>query len=193
MGTSAKQSLYLWVCGALAAGLAGLSAPAYAQTVEEVTVTARFGPDGEPSVLSQAVSYSDLDLTTEAGRDELKRRINTTARDLCAKLGEPGRTSTGPVPSCEQGALDSAREQQRLAIAQARPRALAETSAPPATSAPAPAVNPPMAPAAETEAAPASVTVQTLTNGPIPDTAENRRKYGAPLSRAGKRSAPAGN
>ncbi len=35
--------------------------------------------------------------------------------------------------------------------------------------------------------------VQTVTNGPIPDTPENRAKYGAPLSRAGKRTAPVGN
>jgi hypothetical protein len=32
-----------------------------------------------------------------------------------------------------------------------------------------------------------------VTNGPVPDTRENRAKYGRPLSNAGKRSAPAGN
>lgn len=32
-----------------------------------------------------------------------------------------------------------------------------------------------------------------LTNGPIPDTAANRARYGEPLSHAGKRSAPVGN
>lgn len=35
--------------------------------------------------------------------------------------------------------------------------------------------------------------VQLITNGPVPDTPENRDKYGDPLSRAGKRTAPAGN
>ncbi|HEX2558877.1 hypothetical protein [Phenylobacterium sp.] len=35
--------------------------------------------------------------------------------------------------------------------------------------------------------------VQLITNGPVPDTAENRSKYGQPMSRAGKRTAPAGN
>jgi hypothetical protein len=39
----------------------------------------------------------------------------------------------------------------------------------------------------------ASVTTSTVTNGPVPDTAENRAKYGAPMSNAGKRTAPAGN
>jgi len=38
-----------------------------------------------------------------------------------------------------------------------------------------------------------TASVQTVTNGPIPDTPENRAKYGAPMSRAGKRTAPVGN
>jgi hypothetical protein len=32
-----------------------------------------------------------------------------------------------------------------------------------------------------------------VTNGPVPDTAENRAKYGQPLSATGKRTTPAGN
>ena len=36
-------------------------------------------------------------------------------------------------------------------------------------------------------------TTTTTTNGPVPDTAENRAKYGGPMSHAGKRSAPKGN
>ena len=32
-----------------------------------------------------------------------------------------------------------------------------------------------------------------VTNGPVPDTAENRAKYGSPMSHAGKRTKPAGN
>jgi hypothetical protein len=40
---------------------------------------------------------------------------------------------------------------------------------------------------------PAAVTVAMTTNGPIPDTDENRQKYGGPDSRAGKRSAAKGN
>lgn len=32
-----------------------------------------------------------------------------------------------------------------------------------------------------------------VTNGPIPDTPENRARYGAPISNGGKRTAPAGN
>jgi hypothetical protein len=32
-----------------------------------------------------------------------------------------------------------------------------------------------------------------VTNGPVPDTPENRRKYGQPLSHAGKMTAARGN
>jgi hypothetical protein len=37
------------------------------------------------------------------------------------------------------------------------------------------------------------VTNVTTTNGPVPDTPENRKKYGKPMSNAGKRTAPRGN
>ena len=51
-----------------------------------------------------------------------------------------------------------------------------------------------MAPsAATTTDASAVVSVSTVTNGPVADTPENRAKYGQPMSRAGKRTAPKGN
>jgi hypothetical protein len=34
---------------------------------------------------------------------------------------------------------------------------------------------------------------RTMTNGPVPDTAANRARYGGPLSNAGKKSEPRGN
>jgi len=49
------------------------------------------------------------------------------------------------------------------------------------------------APAATSYAQAASVTTTTVTNGPVPDTAENRAKYGQPMSRAGKRTSARGN
>lgn len=39
----------------------------------------------------------------------------------------------------------------------------------------------------------ASVTTTMTTNGPIPDTPENRAKYGQPMSHAGRKTAPRGN
>jgi len=35
--------------------------------------------------------------------------------------------------------------------------------------------------------------VTVVSNAPIPDTPENRAKYGQPMSRAGKRTKPIGN
>jgi hypothetical protein len=39
----------------------------------------------------------------------------------------------------------------------------------------------------------AVVTNQVITNGPVPDTPENRARYGQPLSHAGRMTAPRGN
>jgi len=49
------------------------------------------------------------------------------------------------------------------------------------------------APSAAAAGSNASFTTKVLTNGPVPDTAENRQKYGGPMSRAGKHTAPRGN
>ncbi len=74
----------------------------------------------------------------------------------------------------------------------------AMTPSAPSSDASQPAMAPsttPMAPSADTSAANsnATVTETTVTNGPVPDTAANRAKYGAPLSHAGKKTKPAGN
>ena len=37
------------------------------------------------------------------------------------------------------------------------------------------------------------IPVELITNGPVPDTAENRAKYGGPDSNAGNHTKPAGN
>ena len=52
--------------------------------------------------------------------------------------------------------------------------------------------------AATGAAAPASATVdangnQVIASQPVPDTRENRKAFGQPLSRAGRRTAPKGN
>ena len=49
------------------------------------------------------------------------------------------------------------------------------------------------APTTTTMASNTGVNVQTVTNGPVPDTPENRAKYGQPMSHAGKKTAPVGN
>jgi|KBSSwiStaDraftv2_1062776.scaffolds.fasta_scaffold02843_12 UrcA family protein len=186
------------------AGLLLMAAPAFAQsTVGEITVTGRFG---EASRLSAPVSYADLDLTLKSDQDVLKTRIKDTAKDLCRQLGEANQGSSPLVPTCEEGAWRDAQKQMTDAIAMAPGKT--RTSA---------AVNPPATDSSATEAAPiadttaaappavdassvdrtaaepATVTVQTVTNGPVADTPANRVKYGQPLSRAGRMTQPAGN
>ena len=53
----------------------------------------------------------------------------------------------------------------------------------------------PQAPAAATSAtdSSANVGVQVIASQPVPDTPENRAKYGQPMSHAGKHTRPAGN
>jgi hypothetical protein len=82
--------------------------------------------------------------------------------------------------------MDSARDQERLAAANAVPRAYAV--APPPEPEPEAA-----APAAESYGQVASVTTETVANAPVRDTPENRAAYGGPMSNGGRRSAPAGN
>lgn len=49
------------------------------------------------------------------------------------------------------------------------------------------------APAATDTAQDVVVTTTLVTNGPVPDTPENRARFGGPNSRAGKMTDPAGN
>lgn len=110
---------------AMAAGAMLLVAmPATAQTdSEDITVTGRYGrvPDSVQS-LSQAVSYADLDLSTDAGRKVLRQRVRLTARYLCQKLGEPD-TDSPPAPSCRDAATADAMKRVGTLEEGAAPRA----------------------------------------------------------------------
>lgn len=46
---------------------------------------------------------------------------------------------------------------------------------------------------ADPAGAPSAAMSTTVTNGPVPDNAENRAKYGGPMSHAGRHTAAAGN
>lgn len=85
--------------------------PANAQDApnEEITVIGNYerAPDGARS-LSQAVSYADLDLSTQWGWDELHHRIRLTARYLCDKLGEPRFAMSPATKSCSDQAAQDA-------------------------------------------------------------------------------------
>jgi UrcA family protein len=103
---------------AAAAGLAFAAAPALAQTVDELTVVGRIGPDGQPNTLSRIVEIADLDLRSDADVREMQRRVRGAARGLCEELGETG--GPGLTPSCVDAAVRGAQRQTRYAVAQAR-------------------------------------------------------------------------
>lgn len=179
---------------ALAAGLCA-AAPARAQTVvQELTVTGRYRVGPDVRSLSGPVSYADLDLTTESGRQMLRERVRLTAHDLCRRLGEAGMGATPAAPSCEQDAIASAREQMRVAMDTAgAPAYAAAPRTEPYVAAVGTSAAAETATAAESFGQPASVTVETVANAPVPDTVENRERYGGPMSNGGRRTAPAGN
>ena len=93
--------------------------------------------------------------------------------------------------------MDNARNQERLAAVEARQ--IYGMAPPPPSYLPPPA--PPAyagdeaAPAAGYygEPAAATVTTETVTNGPVPDTPQNRAAYGGPISNGGRSTTPAGN
>ncbi|MDE2485809.1 MAG: UrcA family protein, partial [Alphaproteobacteria bacterium] len=179
-------------------------APAFAQetTVQSVTVMGRYMPRGEPPVqLSRVVDYSDLDLRMRADQDELRHRIVRAADDVCDRLGRAAPNHTNMGTSCREQAVRDAMNQVGMAVAQAYARpapAYAYVEPVPAEAypaAPPPPDGNPQAPAAGGYGEPASATVttQTITNGPVPDTAANRARYGGPMSNAGRKSKPIGN
>lgn len=147
MRRSARASSAIWLGLALTAGLSATPARLAAQAVAgEVTVTGHYGVGSSVRSLSTAVSYRDLDLSGEAGREALRQRVRAAAYDLCRRLGEGGNVGSPLLPSCERDAMNSAADQERLAAAGGDPHAYAVAPAADAygrsasfTSAPAPA------------------------------------------------------
>jgi UrcA family protein len=181
------RNLALVTLAAAAATVAGL--PAFAQTVEELTVTGHSLRNQQISK-SRVVSFADLDLTRPADRQTLRMRVADTAGDLCEELNEPGPTPGNLGRSCQEIATRSALADVKVAVANARGKTYANAAF---------ADDNWYAPAADAYSIPASgreratFTATTVTNGPIADTPQNRARYGGPMSHAGKRSAPQGN
>jgi hypothetical protein len=94
-------------------------------------------------------------------------------------MASAAAAQTGPQPAAQP--MD-----QSVAQASDPSQAAPNASAPPAAATAVPDQ-------VQTPAAGATMVAATVTNGPVPDTAANRAKYGAPMSHAGKKSAPAGN
>jgi hypothetical protein len=100
-----------------------------------------------------------------------------TAQDQVNNTTQPERDANGNLP----GATVTTTTRTETAP-------MAEAPLPPPSSA-----MPASASGTDVSATEPSVTTTLVTNGPVPDTAENRAKYGGPQSHAGKRTAARGN
>ena len=126
----------------------------------------------------------------------------TIATAAAALLGgaayaqQPAAPTPGSVTGDWNGAhapSDDKQYQEKVKVPLAEPAASSEATISATTTtepAPAPA---PAATTAGADVAASTFTNITVTNGPVPDTAENRAKYGQPMSRAGKLTAAKGN
>jgi UrcA family protein len=164
----------------LAAVLATTSAPAFAQSVEELVITGH-GHGERSASASQRVSYADLNLTRAGDQAVLKHRIVAAAREVCREVGEDAPLRGNLGRSCQDASLRDAMIQVRVAFADAHAyQAFAANDLAPFD--------------AGAMGANVSATVaDPTTNGPIPDTVANRARYGGPASTAGKRSMAKGN
>jgi UrcA family protein len=159
------------------AGLAGLAfaVPILAQTIDELVITGH-SARARAETLSERVSYADLDLTQARDRGMLRQRVNAAAGRVCDQLGEARPAAGNLGQSCQEVAVRGASEQMRYAFAAARSGpAYAGSYAVQASA-----------------TAPAYAAAGLSASSPVPDTPQNRARYGAPLSRAGRHTAADG-
>lgn len=105
------------------AALTATAAPAFAQSMDELVITGH--GRNPPPVLSERVSYADLDLRYAGDRSELRQRVVYTARRVCRLVGATEPQSLFPsemARSCEGVATNNAMRQVRVAVRQAYQR-----------------------------------------------------------------------
>ena len=95
---------------------------------EEVIVTApdyyyhrpypsnQLGRPPEPTTLARSVSYSDLDLMTARGADELRIRVHDAARGICADLASRYPIRMVESESCMKNAMNTSMNRANMAI-----------------------------------------------------------------------------
>ena len=99
--------------------------------LDQVTVTASrvakervaqtsFGVPVYEISMSYRVSYSDLDLRTPAGTDELEKRVEKAAQEACASIDRQYPKSEPSGAACAKVAVEEAMIQVQDAIKKAR-------------------------------------------------------------------------
>ena len=128
-----KRLIRVLGIGLAVAGLIAVTPSASSQEVKieaskVVTVSHQHSKTGiqqETVHLSHTVNFADVDLSTNAGANELKGRIQDTATQICKQLGviypagTPSNENTDRE-ACIKSAVDSAMGPAALAIASAQ-------------------------------------------------------------------------
>ena len=106
----------------LALATLAIAAPAFAQPLDELVVTGH--GRNPPPVLSERISFDDLNLRLASDRSVLRYRVVRTARRVCELLGEQSPTPSPSLraASCEGIATSNAMRQVRVAVNQAYAR-----------------------------------------------------------------------
>jgi UrcA family protein len=117
--------------GAMALGLAVVSAPLFAEEQEIIVQSPRVEVARSGSyvgarpvdviTVSHIVSYSNIDISTSSGAQVLKQRIADAAKAACKEIdvAYPTRQPVTGEPACEKAATDAAMVQANAAIAAA--------------------------------------------------------------------------
>ncbi len=90
------------------------------RTAEERVAQTNFGVPVYEVSMSYRVSYSDLDLRTQAGVDELETRVAKVAKEACAEIDRQYAKSEPRGAACAKAAVDAAMIQIQDAISRVR-------------------------------------------------------------------------
>ena len=99
------KAITIVLASALITGAAIKAVPAFAETTS-------------PEVAVSVVHTTDLDLTSEAGKRQLDRRLSNAARDVCGTASDFDLEGKNEVRECRDLVLANAREQGEALIAQ---------------------------------------------------------------------------
>ncbi len=113
----------------LAAGIVLTSGSVLAEDNAQITVAAarptvstthtRTGISTEVMSITHKVSYADLNLATYSGAVALEKRVNETAKAICARLDTLYPQAKSENPTCVKDAIDTAMVQAHAAISAA--------------------------------------------------------------------------
>ena len=133
--------------------------------------------------LQAAASATDADATMNVAATEQVAPPAPADSMTPSAQTTMGQTATNPTPSTPATSTDMAADSAASPSAMAAPAAGVNASGTVAVSSKSP----------EEQASLKAGDANVVTNGPVPDTRENRAKYGGPTSNGGRRTAPRGN